>query len=533
MSAPAGADTERRVDALEARLALAASAAPPDVQLVRTTLSAASGGAALFKRVELRLPSGDQYVGETAGGRREGRGSYFFRNGDVYVGEFRANVFHGVGVLRKAPFSINGYSCVGREYQGEFRDGLRAGRGTQRSGFGDTYEGGFADDTYHGRGTMVFANGDRYEGDWDRGQRTGHGRVTFKSGAFYDGGWRQNEYHGEGVIQFSKRAGGGSYSGSWRAGLKHGIGKRVFSTSAEYEGEFVDDARTGRGVYKSPLGDLYVGTFLDNVFHGEGTLIKCDGDRYQGQFQRGVPCGAGRYEYEAGGARPREAGRRAARSTPHVPPSPPCAGYYEGEYLAMTRLGVDWRPMTKELNRRWFWAAWNAFPKTHIYDPIMGELLTVNGKRYVPGDPSACAAFLWATARDPHTFLPHAPPAVPEENKDPKKVPTLTRLAQLMREIEYRKKVQLDEQMLYESNLELITGGQREKAVARWKAKHDKQPVRAGARCAARMSRCARRSRPLAPPAPPPRRRTFARLSSSGRRRTRPTCARVVWRTAS
>ena len=314
MAAPPGPDTVRRVDALEERLAEAA-ALPDDtsVQLVRTSLSS-DGAANLYKRVELRLPSGDHYVGETVSGRREGRGSYFFRNGDSYVGEFRANVFYGVGVLRKAPFSINGRSCVGREYQGEFRDGLRSGRGTQRSGFGDTYEGNFADDTYHGRGVMLFANGDMYEGDWERGQRTGHGRLTHKAGGFYDGGWRFNEFHGEGVLQSSKRAGGGSYSGSWRAGLKHGIGKIVFSTGAEYEGEFVDDMRTGRGVYKSSLGDLYVGTFLDNVYHGEGTLIRCDGDRYQGQFQRGMPCGTGRYEYESGGAAKTESQHVAPRT---------------------------------------------------------------------------------------------------------------------------------------------------------------------------------------------------------------------------
>jgi hypothetical protein len=78
----------------------------------------ADGVMRVYKRLEHRFPTGDLYVGETVLGRREGRGTYYYANGDVYVGEFRDNVFHGVGVLRKGDFNESGRACSGRSYQG-------------------------------------------------------------------------------------------------------------------------------------------------------------------------------------------------------------------------------------------------------------------------------------------------------------------------------------------------------------------------------------------------------------------------------
>ena len=146
----------------------------------------------------------------------------------------------------------------------------------------------------------------------------------------------------------------------------------------------------------------------------------------------------------------------------------------------MIRLGVDWRPHKKDLSRRWFWEAWKRTPLTHVYDPITGQLLMVNGVRYKEGDPSECEPSIPVLSKTNMGMTnPALLPPVPPENKGPKNVPPSTRLAQLLKEIQRRKEQYIAEKKLYEENLELMAGsGNREKAIQRWSQKHDKQPVR-------------------------------------------------------
>ena len=44
------------------------------------------------------------------------------------------------------------------EYQGEWLDGMR-----------------------HGKGTLTYKNGSIYEGEWQRGMKWGHGKMTYSS----------------------------------------------------------------------------------------------------------------------------------------------------------------------------------------------------------------------------------------------------------------------------------------------------------------------------------------------------------------
>ena len=124
----------------------------------------------------------------------------------------------------------------------------------------------------------------------------------------------------------------------------------------------------------------------------------CTGDRYQGQFARGAFAGVGRYEYERG-------------------------GYYEGEYLAMHRVGVELAPPP-----RWFWKAWNFVPKSHIYDPVTGELLMQNGKKYKKGDPV-------------------------EPEVDPKKYPPSKRFEQAATEMRTRREARAAEKAAFERSI--------------------------------------------------------------------------------
>ena len=85
-----------------------------------------------------RFPNGDVYVGQIAGGLREGQGSYAWSDGRRYVGGFRA--------------------------------GLEDGQGTYTWPDGRKYVGELADDQPNGRGTFTAADGRRQSGLFRNGE---------------------------------------------------------------------------------------------------------------------------------------------------------------------------------------------------------------------------------------------------------------------------------------------------------------------------------------------------------------------------
>ena len=52
------------------------------------------------------------------------------------------------------------------DYEGDWKDGKRTGRGVLVWADGGRYEGDFRDGRGHGRGVKVWANGGRYEGEF-------------------------------------------------------------------------------------------------------------------------------------------------------------------------------------------------------------------------------------------------------------------------------------------------------------------------------------------------------------------------------
>ena len=104
--------------------------------------------------------------------------------------------------------------------QGEFSGGLPNGRGEFFYGNGDKaldkYIGDFVDGAvsefvwttinkahlplilqFSGRGKYFFANGDRYEGEFDNGERNGFGIIFYVSGGRRSGEWIQDKLVGE------------------------------------------------------------------------------------------------------------------------------------------------------------------------------------------------------------------------------------------------------------------------------------------------------------------------------------------------
>jgi len=99
----------------------------------------------------ITLESGDKYEGEFKNGVREGKGTFYFLGeskwkGDKYVGEFKNNKMHGRGA----------YTWVeGHKYVGEFKD-----------------------NTLHGLGVFTAADDKRMEGIWENGKFIREARVN-------------------------------------------------------------------------------------------------------------------------------------------------------------------------------------------------------------------------------------------------------------------------------------------------------------------------------------------------------------------
>ena len=164
----------------------------------------------------------------------------------VYIGQLATPedspskiVRHGVGVIR--------YENGRRQYEGEWFNDLREGRGFERYSNNNSYFGGFSQGKAHGIGVYKWSNGEVYDGEWSEGLKHGHG--VWKSadgGDSYIGEWRHSKAEGYGLHVWRN---GDRYEGEWKQCLKHGNGLDTFGNGDTYQGEFQNGKSQGRGSY--------------------------------------------------------------------------------------------------------------------------------------------------------------------------------------------------------------------------------------------------------------------------------------------
>ena len=194
------------------------------------------------------------------------------------------------GNPRGGPFKYLGSNTT---YEGQFKDGLRSGLGTEITADGEVYTGNWADDQRNGSGRLCEINGDVYEGEFRRGLRDGQGTIVHEESGFtYTGEWRNDKKDGRGVeIGEDFR-----YEGDFREGMKHGRGIWNLPGGGRFEGEFTRDQINGHGIYifgQKSKKQRFEGNFKDGDFEGQGRLEKKNGDIYTGNFSRGKYQGQG------------------------------------------------------------------------------------------------------------------------------------------------------------------------------------------------------------------------------------------------
>ena len=179
------------------------------------------------------------YIGKTDFGNFFGKGTFSFKTGTVYSGDWENNKMNGEGVL-KIPSE-------------------------------GTYKGTFKNSEKSGNGIYEWKDGTKYEGEWKNDKMWGTGTYTSSSGITYKGTFRENEFE-DGECTFNNET-----------------GEYVIKYS---EGNIVDS------LIKFSDGTVYAGQCSGTEIVGTGTMKYSNGDQYNGAFESGKKNGKGIYRWK-------------------------------------------------------------------------------------------------------------------------------------------------------------------------------------------------------------------------------------------
>lgn len=121
------------------------------------------------------------------------------------------------------------------------------------------YEGEYKDGIKEGRGKMTYPSGDVYDGGWVANQMEGMGTYQYKkSGDIYTGVFGKGKKNGEGLYEFGKD--GSTIKGVWENGSVS-TGSWVLKGAAVYTGAFKNGKPDGSGEFKFESGIVQSGAF--------------------------------------------------------------------------------------------------------------------------------------------------------------------------------------------------------------------------------------------------------------------------------
>ena len=163
---------------------------------------------------------GERYVGEWLKDKRAGHGAHHTRD-TVYVGEWKRDVREGEGWLSVTPGgsgtdhdSGHNAAVAVETYSGAFLDGRPSGLGTWEYRQGQQkYYGEWKDGLRHGRGRHTISQdggtseASSYDGLWNKGQRHGKGTLTVAAVGRLDIHWEKDAAHGDGIFTYLTSAG--------------------------------------------------------------------------------------------------------------------------------------------------------------------------------------------------------------------------------------------------------------------------------------------------------------------------------------
>jgi hypothetical protein len=258
----------------------------------------------------LEYPESGTYSGDYVGAQRSGSGSFTWDNGDCYTGAWSNDEMDGDGVYTFADgsslsgiFAANQFVSGQYTYQNEdaqyvidYDEG-----GTVTAIAITFHDGTVLSGTYSDNipsGSVTYPNGDTYEGTLTAPTRDG--TYVWKSGDSYVGTWDGNSITGEGIYTFYN---GSTLDGSFSEGVfVSGSVENVeeIDSTTTFTGDISKGHFSGTGTVTYSNGDCYTGAFADSLRNGEGTYTWSNGDQYEGHWIDDKMDSAGVYTFYNG-----------------------------------------------------------------------------------------------------------------------------------------------------------------------------------------------------------------------------------------
>ncbi|ORX53912.1 hypothetical protein BCR36DRAFT_284289 [Piromyces finnis] len=124
-------------------------------------------------------PKGKSYYeGEWLNNNKHGKGKMVYASGNVYTGDWKNNLKDGFGKME--------FKNKNEEYVGFWKNNLPNGKGIYTWNLDSPLN-------------CQYPIHNQYEGDWDNGKKWGRGIFRYSSGAIYEGEWIDNMKHGIGI----------------------------------------------------------------------------------------------------------------------------------------------------------------------------------------------------------------------------------------------------------------------------------------------------------------------------------------------
>lgn len=185
----------------------------------------------------------------------------WLNNYNIYYGNFRDDVFNGLGVFM---------NTRGDYYFGQWVNGVPNGYGFIVFNGIKAYEGQFLDGQKCGNGVEQFPGGDTYQGEFANGQREGQGKYKYAGGAMYNGGMKNSKFDGEGTFIWSN---GQKYNGGFNNGKMNGHGTFTWKDGSSFSGYYTNNVKQGEGEYKWNNGSMLQGHWINNKPNGNSTYV--------------------------------------------------------------------------------------------------------------------------------------------------------------------------------------------------------------------------------------------------------------------
>ena len=191
--------------------------------------------------------NGSLYIGEIKQDKLSGHGKFMNIQGDIILGFFKDNCFHGFNLIERTPNNSR-------------------------------FEGQFEKNKFNGYGIEQFSDGSSYFGQYKNNEKRGIGTYSWGNGCQYQGEWKNGRPNGLGIFIGSKNR---YYEGEWKNGMMNGIGLFKWGDGRKYFGSFNNDKRNGFGIYfwNNPL-KIYLGFWINGLQNGIGKILTSFKEKY-------------------------------------------------------------------------------------------------------------------------------------------------------------------------------------------------------------------------------------------------------------